>query len=112
VSVGFKVCNSANQSLQPSPIPKLCRDCNALALAGPPVKRLEMPCVYSCDTIVPSKSASRSGVAVENNPIANVGDWPSGGGAMKALLSAPGPANCDTALTASLPTPSPLRLTN
>src|SRR4029453_11140877 len=105
VSPGLIVCTSANQSLHPSPMPRLCRANRALELAGPPVKRLEIPCVYSCEMIVPSKSASRNGVAVLNRPIAKVGDWPSGGVAMKALLIACGVPNCAIGLTGLFPFP-------
>src|SRR5262245_8295136 len=57
VSDGRVVNEMAMKSLHPSPI------CSALfrqlTFAGPPVRRLEMPCVYSCAITPASRSESR-----------------------------------------------------
>lgn len=58
----------AMKSLQPSPMPLLSRVLRQAALAGPPVRRLERPCVYSWQTMSASKEESRRGIAVLGVP--------------------------------------------
>ena len=86
VSPAWWVRARPSQSLQPSPMPRLWLALRALELAGPPVRRFEIPCPYSWMMIPLSKELSRSGLGPVQIYICMRGLLPSGGVAKLALL--------------------------
>ena len=99
VSPTSAVCASAHQSERPSP--GCWRLVRQFTFAGPPTRRLEMPCPYSWNTMPASRSPSRSGFGLVQTNICMRGRWPSGG-VPKFALFVPAPS-CASARTESLP---------